>query len=87
MPRSSCAPCCNPSEMARMIDTYRASVLQILCSMADTANVQLLCVPVSFAPVFVQYGLDENGDVEVLRAFTPDGSDYGGSVAALIACR
>lgn len=34
MPRPSCEPCCNPSELARKIDTYRDAHLQILCRMS-----------------------------------------------------
>lgn len=35
MPRSSCNYCCNPGELARSIDTYRAAHLGILCNLLD----------------------------------------------------
>lgn len=34
MPRDSCLPCCNPTELARNVDSYRDAVLQILCTIA-----------------------------------------------------
>ena len=35
MPRSSCDYCCNPGELSRKIDTYRAAHLGILCDMLE----------------------------------------------------
>lgn len=34
MPRDSCNPCCNPTELSRGIEMYRSAVLQILCMIA-----------------------------------------------------
>lgn len=35
MPRPSCVPCCNPSELARSDTSYKDAVLQILCEIAE----------------------------------------------------
>jgi hypothetical protein len=35
MPRPSCAACCNPIELARDPQSYRAAVLQILCGILE----------------------------------------------------
>lgn len=51
MPRSSCQPCCAPSELARNIDSYRQSVLLILCSLLEAQNLENLeLLSVSLAP-------------------------------------
>lgn len=39
MPRSSCDFCCNPSELSRKIDTYRATHLEILCALLEQAQI------------------------------------------------
>lgn len=40
MPRSSCEPCCQPQQLARSTDSYRAAVLQILCALIDAVENQ-----------------------------------------------
>lgn len=42
MPRSSCEPCCAPSELARHVDSYRQSVLLILCSLLEVQSLESL---------------------------------------------
>lgn len=39
MPRDSCDPCCNPTELARGVEMYRSAVLQILCMISDEISV------------------------------------------------
>lgn len=39
MPRSSCDFCCNPSELSRKIDTYRATHLELLCLLLEQAQI------------------------------------------------
>lgn len=39
MPRSSCEPCCNPTELARLESSFRDAALQILCAIeANTSG-------------------------------------------------
>lgn len=38
MPRSSCDTCCNPSELARSVDSYRAASLGILCDILTAVS-------------------------------------------------
>lgn len=35
MARSSCDPCCNPTELSRSTEMYRSANLQILCQIRD----------------------------------------------------
>lgn len=49
MPRSSCDFCCNPVELSRSNDSFKAAVLQALCNMAA----QLGGVPASSSNIVI----------------------------------
>lgn len=42
MPRSSCEPCCNPTELSRSVDSYRSAVLLILCGIFGATDLSNL---------------------------------------------
>lgn len=80
MPRSSCAPCCNPVELARSLPSYRAAVLQILCMQSQT-SVVTLCNEAG-EPILVRSVFDVNGENPVVTAWNMDGTLYEGDIVA-----
>lgn len=98
MPRSSCDVCCQPVQLGRSVDTYRGGVLKVLCEILAATegggpgatgtryDYEVLCVPVTFAPVLVRIEYETDGTIVGFTGWNADGSAYGGALAALVAC-
>lgn len=95
MPRDSCDVCCQPGQLARNQDSYRAAHLQILCNILDNLNPggtgvrfdwESLCDPSTGDPVFVQFQYNTDGTGLTLTGIYPDGTPYAGDLADLISC-
>lgn len=96
MPRPSCEPCCNPTELSRVQSSYRAAVLEILCSIEangggsgggpNRIDVEILCDPGTGDPVIYSYNYETDGTRGAPTAYNLDGSPYAGVIADLVAC-
>lgn len=70
MSRTTCDPCCAPQEFARSVESYRASVLQLLCNLFSsgalalpykTDEVTVTDLDVTAASTQIWAGGDHNG--------------------------
>lgn len=93
MPRSSCAPCCNPAEMARSTPSFRSSLLLILCELLAASGPSALNLyswntfcDLDEEIVLVRTVRDAAGDVIGSDGFYLNGDQYGGSLDDLRLC-
>lgn len=78
MPRPSCLPCCNPTEMSRSKESFMSALLQILCAQQST-SVMVMC-NTNAEPVIVRVVIDPVTDTPTLTAWSTDGTLYEGDL-------
>lgn len=95
MARSICNPCCAPQEFARSNESFKASVLQVLCDLKElqeelymliqNSSIQVLCSP-GGATVLLQVIFDGDGNLSATAAYNLDGTEWVGDINSLIPC-